>query len=302
MSIINKNNIPDTLRTFELNHDKFSQAESIFVTPASFSFSIANFEDADYWYSQLGINIFPIHSISDFQPQDDPTAYNKSKQDFTYQTNAGKYRHKIKYDFSLDYHQIISEIKGDIRIIYASKNILRGTSTDGIMVRGFSVSTFQLEKILFGMLNSTGNSDILIELSNTDELNIYGYEKEMDWSPAQMDRLVLNISLTYNTDSITMRAKYLDQNISTITANDLTFTDDTNGNLTFTTFIPGDGIYVMSGFSAQPTTGTLCIQSTLYIGGKRYSFNVSIVVTSNQVWLDDNNRTWLNGDNRIFLN
>jgi hypothetical protein len=302
MSIVNKNIIPDTLRTFEINSDRFHQVDSIFVTPESFSFSLSDFSDADYWFSQLGINIFPIHSISDYSPQDDPTAYNKSKQNFTYQTNSGKYRHKLKYNFSLDYHKLINELSSEIRIIYASGTTLRALSTDGENVKGFKISAFNLEKMLFGNLQSIGNSEILIELDDPNELNIYGYETQVNWTPQQMDRLVLNISISYGTESMTLYIRYLELPITTISSSDITWTDDLNGSISVSLSNIGHGYYLVNGFSEQPTDGMLSIKSTLYIGQKRYSFVSTVTMENNVLWLNGEDRLWLNGEQRIWLN
>lgn len=291
---------PDTLRTFSINKEKLKQTTSIFITPADFSFSTTNFEDADYWYTQLGTNIFPVHTASEFTPQDEPTGYKESQQDFTFRTLNGKYRHKIKYDFSLDYHQILNELSGQkIRVIYASGNTLRAELSSST-VRGFLVSAFELEKMMFDTHASSGNSELFIELSDSDDLNIRGYEVEVDWLPAQMDRLILNITLGINPTTITMLVKYLSTNVTGLSASDITITDVTNGNITFSFSESGDGIYQLNGFSDTITTACLYIQSTIYIGYKKFNYSASVVVTNNAIWSDGNNEIWSDGNNAVW--
>lgn len=272
---------PDTLRTFAINSNNFKQVESLFVTPDTFSFTTEQFEDADFWYSNLGVNIFPIHSASDFTIMDSETVYKESLHNFTFKTDDGKYRHKVKFNFSLDYHQLLNELSGQkLRIIYASGMWLRATQSTPGVIQGFQVSAFELEKILFNLNTSIGNSDIFIELLDTDDLNIRGYERQMTWSPADMDRLVLNIILLYAVDTVTMYANYLGEPITTIESSDITWNDDASDPLTFSLFLNSGGVYQMGGFSPElPTTGCLSVQSTLYIGQKRYQFTASVSIS-----------------------
>lgn len=310
MSIKKTYNAVDTLRTFAINRDDFHQADTIFLTPEDFTMTESQFADVDYWYTQLGINIFPIHNPSEFQIQDNEPGYKQSIQDFTFKTTPRKYRQKIKYNLSLDYHQLISEMSGQrLNIIYASDNVLRAVQLTNGLIKGFKTSAFELEEMLFSTFQSLGNSDLFIELANSDELNVYGYETTVSWIPSEIDRLVLNISLVYSTDTITMSVKYLNENITGLQSSDITITDDNHGSLIFSTFIPGDGIYQMINFLdsgsnvVTPTTGCLYIQSTIYIGRKKYRFTASITTISPWILLGaGDNFVTFGGDQLIFFN
>jgi hypothetical protein len=310
MSIKKTYSTVDTLRTFAINRDEFHQADTIFVTPEDFTMTESQFADVDYWYTQLGINIFPIHNPCDFQIQDNETGYKQSLQDFTLKTTTRKYRHKIKYNISLDYHKLLSELSTQkLNVIYASGNVLRAVQLTSGLIKGFETSAFELEEMLFSTFQSLGNSDLFIELADSDELNVYGYETTVSWLPSDIDRLVLNISLVYSTDTITMSVKYLDENITGIQSSDITLTDDYLGTLTFSTFIPGDGIYQMISFKdsggniVTPTVGCLYIQSTIYIGQKRYRFTASVITTSPWILLGaGDNFVTFGGDQLIFFN
>jgi len=303
MSIQKPNiNLPDTLRTFVRNSDAYKLTESLFITPDDFSFTKAEFADDDYWYSELGINIFPLHGVNEFVSKDTESKIITSLQDYDYKINNGKYKHEFKYDWSLDYHKLINEISGQkIRIIYRSGNVLRAT-TDGSTVTGFSISTFELEKILFNSGDSIGNSKLFLEWMDSDELNVNGYEVEVDWNPGKMNRLVLNINLAFGSDSITMYVKYLDKTISDINSSDITITDELNGNITFGIFMPGDGIYQLGDFSNTITRACIYVQSTLYIGAKKFTFNFILQIEQNLNFISGDNWELISGDNLNLIN
>ena len=293
--------IPDTLRTFERNSDKYKVTDTLFITPSDFVFTPEEFEDNDFWYDNLGVNLFPLHGVAAFNSEDEKNQITQSKQDFGYKTTNGKYKHRYNFDWSLDYHKLINEISGQkVNVIFVSRRVLRATEkTDG-NIKGFTVDLFDLEKIMFDNGSNNGNSELYIELFDSDELNVNGYECEVDWTPQKLDRLVLNISLSFGEDSITMLIKHLSNKITGIKSSDITITDDKNGDITFSTFIPGDGVYLLSGFSDTITTACLYIQSTLYIGAKRFTFVYRVVVINNMLLADGNNMVLANGENVVL--
>lgn len=292
--------LPDTLRTFEHNSDAYKLTESLFITPDDFSFTEAEFIDDDHWYSELGTNIFPLHGVNEFASKDTETKYVTSLQDFDYKINNGKYKHEFKYDWSLDYHKLINEISGqNIKVIYRSGNVLRAT-TAGTSISGFTISTVELEKMLFNSGDSVGNSKLFLEWMDSDELNVYGYEAEVDWNPGKMDRLVLNINLSFATNLITMQVRYLNNPISNIASSDITITDEVNGNIGFGVFVPGNGIYQLGDFTNTITRACIYIQSTLYIGAKRFTFTISVIVINNMLFADGNNVVLADGNNIVL--
>lgn len=303
MSIERRNiTLPDTLRTFARNSDMYKLTESLFITTDNIIFTEDEFEDIDFWYSELGINIFPLHGINEFASKDIDSQFVTSRQDFDYKINNGKYIHEFKYDWSLDYHKLINEISGStVKVIYRSGNVLRAKNVSGD-VTGFSISKFELEKLLFSNGDSIGNSKLMLEWLDSDELNVYGYDVEVNWNPQKLNRLVLNINLTFAEDTITMYVRYLGQEITGIQASDITITDDINGNIEFGVFVPGSGVYQLSSFSKVITTACMNIQSTLYIGAKRFTFTVVVAITNNFIYENGDNKIYENGDNRILEN
>jgi hypothetical protein len=294
--------LPDTLRTFENNTDAYKLTESLFITPDDFSFTEAEFINDDHWYSELGINIFPLHGVNEFASKDTETKYVTSLQDFDYKINSGKYKHEFRYDWSLDYHKLINEISGQkVKVIYRSGNVLRAT-TDGTSISGFTIETFELEKMLFNNGDSVGNSKLFLEWMDSDELNVYGYEAEVDWNPGKMNRLVLNINLSFSTDLITMQVRYLNNPISNISSSDITITDELNGDVGFGVFVPGNGIYQLGDFTKTITRACIYIQSTLYIGAKRFTYNVVVTVEQNLNFINGDNWELISGENLNLIN
>ena len=292
---------PDLLRTFDNNSDNFKFIDSLFITPGDYTFSEADFLDVDFWYDQLGVNIFPLHGVTDFNSTDKPTQYITSLQDFDYPANKGKYKQEFKFDWSLDYHKLVNEISGqNVNIIYASGQYLRATKLPTGEIKGFATSLFNLEKILFNVNNSQGNSPLTIELLDSDELNVSGYEVEVDWQPKRLDRKVINLNLTFSEDTIVMAIDYLQNPVTGITASDITITDHINGNITFSTFIPGGGVYQLRGFSNTITNACLYIQSRIYIGAKRFTFKVIVIIVNNMLFADGNNVVLADGNNMVL--
>jgi len=302
MSIGKQNTtFPDTLRTFERNTDAFKTTESLFMTPSDFIWTPAQFEDADWWYDNLGINFFPLHGITQFVPEDTPSEIIESIQDFKYKTNNGKYAQRIKYDWSLDYHKLINEMSGSkVNLVYASGRHLRAKLLDSGNISGFPIATFELEKILFHTDDSAGDSELFLEWLDSNDLNVSGYEVEVDWQPKKMDRLVLNLNLTFAATSITMYVRYLNENVLGISASDITITDQKNGNITFGVFVPGNGIYQLGGFSNTLTHACIYIQSTLYIGAKKFTYKFVVEVINNMIFADGNNAVLSDGNNMVL--
>ena len=302
MSVNSRNiNIPDTLRTLELNTNAFKIVNSLFITPKTFVWTTEQWVDADFWYDNLGINIFPLHGVSDFKEEGTKNTITESGQGFSYKAYIGQYKHRFNFDWSLDYHNLLGELSGqEINIVYCSGRVLRGTLNSDGDIKGFNVSLFDLEPIMFDTGSGNGNSEAFIELLNSRELNESGYEAEVDWEPRKLDRLALNISLSFGEDSITMLIKHLSKTIIGIQASDITITDDINGDITFSTYIPGDGVYKLSGFSNTITTACMYIQSTIYIGAKRFTYNYRVVIIRNITLSDGNNMVLSNGENMVL--
>ena len=164
------------------------------------------------------------------------------------------------------------------------------------------MSMFELEKAGFHTNDLNGDSELLLEHFDSDELNVYGYECAVDWTPQKIDRLVLNLSLVFGDDSMTVRTRYLNENITGLQNTDFTITDDNNGNITFATFEPGEGVYRLAGFSDSITSACLSIQSTIYIGAKRFLFNYVVTIVTYRLTEDDDSRQDEDGNYRITEN
>lgn len=301
MSIQKNTSLPDTLRTLVRNSDEYKDTTSLFFSDVDFSFTTDEIIDIDSWYENLGVNIFPLHGVTSFNDESRKTAFKESEQDFEFKTVPGKYKHKFGFDWSLDYRNLIAELSGQkLNVYYISGRVIRGVEKEDGTIRGFETSLINIEDILFPSGGNSGTSEVLIQLNDVNELNETGYEVEVDWEPGKLDRLALNIGLTFGETSITLLLKHLNNNITGVEASDITITDDINGDIGFTTFVPGDGVYQLSGFSDTITTACIYIQSTIYIGAKRFSYVYRVIVINNMLFADGNNVVLANGENVVL--
>lgn len=301
MTLHKTNTIPDLLRTFEKNTNKYKLTHSLFITDVDFSITESEFEDSSFWYDHLGIDIFPLHNITQFAPEDEKNVLIQSKQDFTYKARNGKYKHRVSYDVGLDYHQLLNSIdNNELRVIYVSNNVIRGTKVGTDDIRGFKLSSFSVEKLEFAINSTVGTTQIFLELFDSDELNVNGYEVEVDWSPRLIDRLVMKINLTFYESYIIANLTYQGEAITNVSSNDVTITDINNGNITFSLSNIGSGLYKLSNFSNTMTESCIYVKSTLYIGTKRFNYTFVVAVTTNALFQDGDNILFQDGNNKLF--
>lgn len=268
--------IPDTLRGASVNIETMPMPESLFIHLEDFYFSESEFIDEDFWHDNLGINIFPLHGIEEFTPEDLKNTLTDSLQDFTWKSKKGIYRQRMTFNWSIDYHQILTELSSSkLYAIYAASNILRGVLDNG-NIRGFNLSAFEFEPFAFSTNKLSGNSELYIEHYDSDELNTNGYQAEIDWLPKKMDRLPVTIDITLSESKITLTVKYFGNLVTGIEASEISIYDKINGYVGFSTFVPGDGYYQLSNFDKIISYGTIFVKSRLYIGCKSFIYNYTI--------------------------
>jgi hypothetical protein len=250
--------------------------ESLFVHLEGFSFTEDEFEDQDFWYDNLGLNIFPLHGIEEFNPEDESNVLTTSLQDFTWKSKKGVYRHRPLFNWAMSYHILVNELASSkLFAIYATNYMLRAVNKNGI-ITGFELSAFEPEPFMFSQKNQAGNSEIFIEHADSDELNTYGYQVEVDWPVKKMDRLPVTIELSFSQASIYMTVKYLGTLVSGITASEITIYDKVNGYINFSTFVPSGGYYTLSNFDNIITSAIIFVKSRLYIGCKAFKYTYTL--------------------------
>lgn len=308
MSITNPNTtFESTGRDFDVNHNFIQNTKGVFVVDKDVTITHDQLETSGYMFElfQNG-QLFPIHMVQDVVPKNEEPVYIESLQDRSYEARPGRIRHVLRYNFRLDYHQVINQFSGtDLYVIYydGDKKIMLTEVSDDIY-RGITTNRLNLEKFTpFTNGSNIVYSDLDIELKDSDEISYTGKIVEVDWLPELIDNLFISVKvISIDEDQITFTAKYNTIDITTIQSSDITVRDDTNGLLTFTTFNYLTGSYKLEGFSDKLTKGCLTVNAEGYIGRTRYRVQVVVEITNNAIFGDENNIIFGDGNNMIWGN
>ena len=301
------NSIPNTGRTFESDNNGFAYLSGIFISLNGFEFSSEeDFQDIDVWQQAMNDgNITPLHYIKEVQPQDQETEYQESIQDFSYRTFKGKYRHRLNYVWTLDKHKLVELMSGGSLPVfhYDRNNNISGTSNGSGGVKGFTTTRIVLEKMIQATQSDPAFSPLDIEYKDSDELNVNGVIKKVEWQPTDIDRLFMSITVEFvDSDNLNFSASYNGEPVEDIEDSEVTVTDYLNGVLSFSTFELGSGTYQLSGFSNTLTSGKLEVITDLYLGCNKYRVTITVDVTNNFIFEDDDNMILEDGDNLILEN
>jgi hypothetical protein len=271
MSIRKKPGIfKSTGRTLDLNRNILGQLTSIIITKPDFEFSEHDI-DSMIEYMAEG-NIFPVHRVLEIENQDEQPQYKKSKQDFSFRTYKGKNIQLIKYDFRLDYHQLLRQFEGQkLRVIYCLNNNSLLAVKNGLNYSGFLMSDFTVEDI---DLFATNLSPLRIELDIKDEINLMEHIK-LDYLITEIDRRIVNIEANVQSTSVNLFITYLGIGISSFISSDMSISD-INGFTSFNFTNNGGGGYLLNGLSSDLIQGCINILSEIFVGNVKYSISVAI--------------------------
>lgn len=274
--------LPDTKRTFN-DTNNFSLIKTVFLVNDDFSIPIASIDDYSLWSAQLSsANLTPVHKVLEFNPENEEQQFNESTQDFSYSIRNGRYRQKAKISTTLAKHKSLTSASGaNMRVVYADRNgNVYLTSEDGVNAIGFTTNRVEVGKFLFSTDQEPAFTILDIELRDSDELNVNGVIEAVTFDIETVDRLFPDITIDYiDDDTLNFTVSYNGVDVNTIGASDITITDSVNGALTFSLFSYLGGVYQLSGFSSDLTTGTISILSNLYLACENY-FNVQVVTPS----------------------
>ena len=281
--------LPDTKRTLD-DSVNYSYLEGYFVTEKRYLFTESNITNPDTWNNYLESNdLTPLHYVKQVEHVNEETQYADSIRDKTYKLRAGKYKQRARYNFSIDRHSLVNELSGtDLYIIPYDRNGNVYVVNDSSGIRGIKTTRIELEKMLFPTDSEPAFSVLDIEFDEqfNDVINL-------GFNPKDIDRLFVSINILLATSSfINFTVKRNGENITGLSASDITLTDLLNGNITGIFLNYQNGVYTINSFSSPVTNGILTIVSSLYIGCTKY--NVVIVVEVN------NSMTFGSGDNMIF--
>lgn len=289
MSIGNQNiTFSNTGRTFDFRKNNLGILTGLLLTDIDFNIPESELQDEDtmFGYFSNG-DVLPLHDIHVTEPQNKTPNYTESLQDFTLKTYPGKDIFTVKYDLRIDYHQLISQFNGqNLRVILCFNNKSYLTTQTGSNVQGFRLSNITLEDI---EIAGTNLSPLRIELADKSERESEVFT-EAGYKIDEIDRRFINIEASTTPTEINFTAYFLGDEVTTIISSDVTVTDDTNGELTFS-FNPSGLGYLLDSFSNTLTRGCLKVVSEGYLGRVRYTA-VAVVAYDNMVWEDDYNMVW----------
>jgi hypothetical protein len=289
MSIGNQNiTFSSTGQTFDFRKNKLGILTSVYLTPEDFNFPESDLEDEDTMFDHMvDGNIFPLHQVHVTEPQNKNQEFSESLQDFSYKTYPGKDIYSIKFDWRLDYHQLISQFNGqNLRVIFGYNNKKFLTTATGSNVQGFKLSNITLDDI---EINGTNLSPLRIELADKAERKVEVLT-EAGYSIDRIDRRFTSIEVSATSTEMNFTMYHLGTEVTNLISTDVTVTDDANGELTFSFNTSGLG-YLLDSFSDTLTRGCLRVVSEGYLGRNRYTA-VAVVVYDNMVWEDDYNMVW----------
>ena len=267
---------PSTGRGFSVNHNFIHSCRGAYLTKKDFTFTDEDIKDEDYFFEQFEAgNIFPLHQVQEIENQNEDIEKIESIQGFTFKGSKGLISHILRFEWDLTFHQIIETYSGtDLNIIYydGNKHLIYTVDQDSGLNRGFKTNRLILEN--FNPI-SDGSAPVLsgldIEWFDPDEINLYGQSTKINWMPSIIDKWFLKITITsIGVNYINFTAKYISNDVTTLTSSDVTITDDFNGLISGVVVAYSGGVYKANNFNKNISNGCLQINSSAYLGKQRY--------------------------------
>jgi len=274
--------LASTGSTLESSKNRLGNASSLILTLPAFECSESDLQDIDFMIEQMSLgNIFPIHKIFDLGKQDKEPTYNESIQDYSYRGYRGKNIFQAKFDLRLDYHQLLQQFTNrSLRVIYCYNNKSFAVTQNGSNVRGFMLSNLTVEDL---DLFATNLSPIRLEHAYKSELDLITIV-DTDYQTSEIDRRIVTLETIATETEITLSVKFLGNTVSTLSASDVTVTDELHGAVSYSIFNYLGGVYKLSGFNliGSPvviSSGCVGVLSEVYMGRQRYIVEAAISYT-----------------------
>jgi hypothetical protein len=294
--------LPDTRQTFS-DITNYTFISGLFITQKVNLFSsIDDINDDGFWQNLLDTDVItPIHSVKEIDDLSEETFYGESKQDFTYEQRPGKNRKKYRSIWTIEKHELVSQYSGsDFYIVEYDRNNNVYLKEESGNYRGLKTTRINLEKFLYGTESTPLFSPLDIEYSETANfVHNVGFRLE------DIDRLFMSLKVeAIGTNFLNFTATRGTEQVTSITATDVSVIDDLNGTLTFDVFNLNAGVYRLSGFSDTLTTGCLIVISSMYLGRTKYTATSIIQVSNNGLFDGLGNNIIFDGEgnNLIFDN
>lgn len=293
---------PDTKRTFASRINTLKNIGGFFLVPKSLIITTSDDDivDYDYWFETLlnNGNVIPVHGVKTFTQNDEDLISNVSLQRFTYEIAKGKYRHSLEFVFTNEFHQILESYSGtDLSIVYYDKNRNLILMTG---YKGIPTSSIILKKQEFPTSSTKPKSIIQIELKESSDYNENGVIKAVDWNPEDIDRLFVAIEINATSTQLNAYVTRDGEIITGLLDEDFTITDDSNGEITFSLFSYGGGVYTFSGLSSTLTGGCFSLSSTLYLGRNTYRVVAAVAYNVREHFESGNYEMFESGNYELF--
>jgi len=295
----------NTGRSFAENSNFLQNIRDIFITKKDFTFTEADLVDDTYFFNAFSnLDIMPIHKVLDLIPENEEPVIYKSLQDYPYLERKGKYKHTLKFDFDLAFHQIIESYSGsDLYIIYcdSARHIIATEVSEGIY-RGLTTDMIELNKPdIFTKGSQPAFSDLQIALRYPEEITESGKIFQVNWLPSEIDKAFINLRVeAIGSDYINFTVRFNNLNVTTIGTSDVTLTDENNGDINGFFLNQLGGVYQLQLSEPLITTGCLTINSNVYLGKARYTYRIVVEIVNNAVWGSGDNEIWGDGNNAVF--
>jgi hypothetical protein len=191
---------PSTGRSFDPPGNFLQNITGAFLTKKDFTVTEEQLEDNTYMFNafQNG-DIFPLHLIQSVTQSNEETKKQTSLQDYDYELRAGKYKHTLRFDWDIAFHQIIETYSGtDLYVIHydgGGKLILAESGTTDVY-RGVKTDSIILQKQkIFGNGTEVVYSDLDIELKYNEVFK----EIQVDWLIELIDKEFIKITVENRT-------------------------------------------------------------------------------------------------------
>lgn len=164
----------------------------------SFQFdSYTDFADKTVWETAIkNKQIFPLMGALEYDDNTEETVYYDSPLGVKIKLRNGKYAYQFRFNLSLTQHQELQKFSS-ANLRYAlvdSDGSIFCYSDDDTTVKGFSISTFEAEKMVRASADQPAWSPVTIIEKNSTEWNGFGIQITPDWVAEDLQGLA-NVNL-----------------------------------------------------------------------------------------------------------
>lgn len=262
------------------NKATYSRFAGIFLSLYDFKFNtLTDFLIENNWRNAISSEfLFPIHEAKENENQSEETLYYTSQQDFQYKIYDGKIRFVLRFNYNIEFHQLLSIYSGQYfkGFLYDKNNNLYGV-IDSTQIKGFDLDFIDLKKIILGNSQTPAWSELYLEFSDAQELLNAVIEKP-DWIISKVKNVPLLISdITAPSSDVIkflVTDTYCEIPIEGLLEADFTILDNTYGSISFDSFTElGEGYYQIDGDNDY-TNGTINIDTLYYNASQEYNLGL----------------------------